>query len=89
VGSEGRWLEARVLCHGYYFDEPVNLMIATAVEIGLTACHLPGLAADQLTTRGDLELSESTLGVVGLSEAHIGGRLLLGGARLSSGGYLF
>jgi hypothetical protein len=81
-------LKALLLCHGCYFDEPVNLMIATAVEIGLTACHLPGLAADQLATRGDLDLSKSTLGVMGLTDAHIGGRLLLGGATLGSGSYL-
>lgn len=82
-------LKVPLICHGCYFDEPINLMLANAVEIGLTACHLPGMAADQLVTRADLDLSRSTLGVVGLSDAHIGGRLRLEGATLSSGSYLF
>ncbi|HZV73106.1 MAG TPA: hypothetical protein VFF79_05255 [Conexibacter sp.] len=80
-------LKVPLICQGCYFDEPVNLMIATAVEIRLITCWLPGLAADQLITRRDLELSRSMLGVVGLADAHIGGRLLLSGATLSSGSY--
>ncbi|HEV3070720.1 MAG TPA: hypothetical protein VGY76_04750 [Solirubrobacteraceae bacterium] len=75
-----------LICHGCYFDKPVNLMTATAVEIRLTACHLPGLAAEQLVTRGDLDLSRSKLGVVSLPDAHLG-RLLLSGATLSSGSF--
>jgi hypothetical protein len=82
-------LKAPLICRGCHFDEQVILTTATAIEIGLDACYLPRLAADHLITRGDLYLTRSTLGVVGLSYAHIGGRLLLSGTRLSSGSYVY
>lgn len=78
-------LKVPLICHGCYFDEPVNLMAATVVGIQLTACHVPGLAADQLVTRGDLDLSWSKVGVVSLPGAHVGGNLLLDGTTLSGG----
>jgi hypothetical protein len=80
-------LKAPLIFHGCYFDEPVNLMAATAVEIRLTGCHLSVLAADQLITRGDLDLSMSTLKIVSLPGAHIGGQFVLNGTKLTSDSY--
>ena len=85
LNLHGADLKAPLICRGCHFDGQVTLRTATAIEIGLDVCHLPRLAADHLITRGDLYLTRSTLGVVDLSCAHIGGRLLLSGTRLSSG----
>ncbi|MFI5025845.1 MAG: hypothetical protein ACHQCI_03735 [Solirubrobacterales bacterium] len=80
-------LKVPLICHGCYFDEPVNLMTATAVEIMLTGCHLPALAANRLITRGNLNLSMSTLEIVSLLGAHIGGQLSLNSTTLTGGSY--
>ena len=87
VNFEGAELQAPLLAHGCYFDAPVNFIAAKAPEISLTACHLPGVAADQLETKGNLDLSETTLGVIGLMGAHIGGQLSFDGAHLTGGEY--
>ncbi|HEX8648868.1 MAG TPA: hypothetical protein VF715_18370 [Thermoleophilaceae bacterium] len=87
LNFESADLQAPLIAHNCHFDAPVNLIAAKAPEISLTACHLPGLAADQLETRGALDLSRSTLELVGLLGAHIGGQLVLSGATLTGGGY--
>jgi uncharacterized protein YjbI with pentapeptide repeats len=76
-------LQAPLIVHNCYFDHPVNLALAKASEICLTACHLPGLAADGLETRGDLDLSRATLELIDLRGAHIGGGLVLEGVTLT------
>lgn len=69
-----------------WFDRPVILAEATAPAIRLPGCHLPGLVADQLVTRGNLELSDefTATGELRLHGAHIGGALLLLGATLTN-----
>jgi hypothetical protein len=85
VNFEAAELRAPLVAHACYFDEPINLMGAKAAEIRLTACHLDGLAADGLETRGDLDLSKSSIGVIGLVGARIGGQLSLDGTALKRG----
>jgi hypothetical protein len=80
-------LKVPLICHRCYFDRPVNLMNATATEIRLTCCCSPGLAASQLVTRGDLDLSKSHLGIVILHGARVSGNLLLSRTILSGGNY--
>jgi hypothetical protein len=71
-------------CH---IEQPVKLRGATAPTIRLPGCRLPGLAADQLRTTGDLNLDATiTDGAVTLAGARIGGRLSFAGARLSNPG---
>ncbi len=68
-----------------YFEEAVNLSEAQAPAVRLRGCHVPGLNAKQLQTRGDLELAQGFVanGEVNLRGAHIGGDLLLAGATLT------
>ena len=87
LNFEAAELLAPLIAHGCYFDEPVNLTAATAAEISLTACRLPGIAGDGLETRGDFNVSTSTVEVLGLAGARIGGNLVLSGATLTSAGY--
>ena len=69
-----------------YFDEDeeVTLRGAHAISLRLHGCHLPGLAAEQIETRSNLELSLgfTASGEVNLRSAHIGGRLDFRGAVL-------
>jgi hypothetical protein len=46
-----------LLLRGCWFAEPLILDEAQAPALRLPGCHLPGLSAEQLTTRGSLELS--------------------------------
>jgi hypothetical protein len=70
-------------CH---FEEPVNLEEARAPVLRLPGCHVPRLIADQLETRGNLELDHgfTATGEVCLVGAHIGGHLSLDGAHLAN-----
>jgi hypothetical protein len=70
-------------CH---VEQPVNVNEARAPVLRLPGCHMPGLVADQLETRGDLELGEgfTATGEVCLVGAHIGGQLVLDGAHLAN-----
>jgi hypothetical protein len=70
-------------CH---LEQPINLKEARAPAVRLPGCHLPGLAADQLETRGNLELNSefTATGEVGLVGAHIGGDLRLSSASLTN-----
>jgi hypothetical protein len=71
-------------CH---FEQPVNLREATAPAIRLPGCRLPGLAADQLRTTGDLNLDGIVAkGPLTVAGARIGGSLSLRRARLSNAG---
>jgi hypothetical protein len=68
------------------FEESIVLNQAHAATIRLPGCHLPGLAAQQLETQGNLELHRgfSAGSEVDLEGARIGGKLLLDGATLRS-----
>jgi hypothetical protein len=72
------WLRlCPVLLQDCWFEQSVNLADAQAPAVRLPGCHLPGLRAEQLTTRGNLELNNglTTNGEVHLRGAHIGGQL--------------
>jgi adhesin HecA-like repeat protein len=83
-------LSCPLLLRGCRIDEPINLDEATAPAIRLPGCHLPGLSADQIRLVGNLEFNDgfTASGGVRLLGAHVGGQLLLDGARLGNpGGY--
>jgi hypothetical protein len=83
---EAAELVCPLLLRGCWLAEPVILDEAQAPVVRLPGCHLPGLSADQLTTRGNLELHHgfTAVGEVGLLGAHIGGQLDLSGASLAN-----
>lgn len=72
------------------FDQPINLCEASAPSVRLkgSGSHVPGLDAKQLTTRGDLELSDGfeSDGEVDLFGAHIGGNLDCHGGKFRNSG---
>jgi hypothetical protein len=53
---EATTLVSPLLLQDCYFEQPATLREAQAQSVRLPGCHLPGLAADQLETRSDLEL---------------------------------
>jgi hypothetical protein len=69
-----------------WFAQPAILDEAQAPALRLPGCHLPGLSAKQLTTRGDLSLDEgfTVHGNIRLDGAHIGGTLDLSRATLAN-----
>lgn len=73
-----------------WFEQPINLSEARAPAVRLPGCNVPGLQADQLETRGDLQLSDgfTSQGLISLFGAQIGGRLSLVGAQLKNQGGL-
>jgi hypothetical protein len=73
---------------GCLFEDLIILRDAEALAIRLPGCHVPGIAAKQLTTRGDLLLNDkfAASGEVCLAGATIGGQLILDGASLSNSG---
>jgi hypothetical protein len=85
---EGAELDCPLLLQDCHFEAPIDLEEARAPVIRLPGCHVPGLFADRLETRGNLELSEefTATGEVCLVGAHIGGQLVLDGARLANPG---
>jgi hypothetical protein len=85
---EAATLIAPLLLRECYIEEPINLRGATAPSIGLPGCHVPGIAAAQLHTAGNLELDEgfTACGEVRLVGAQIGGAFSLRGASLSNPG---
>jgi hypothetical protein len=70
------------------FEEPISLEEASASALRLHGCYLPGLDAQQLITRGNLELRDNCTvrGAVNLGGAHIGGDLRFDGALLCNPG---
>lgn len=85
LNLEGIELRAPLIAHRCFFDQPVNLTQATAPRLSFTACHLPGLAGDQLEVRGNLALARSMLEIASLRFAKVGGELNLRGTTLSGG----
>jgi hypothetical protein len=68
-----------------HFDRLINLEQAVAVALRLSGCHLPGLVADEVDTRGSVQLNGvTTEGEVRLRGAHVGGQLILDGASLAN-----
>lgn len=82
---EGRKLDHALILEDCYVEEPILLGGTEARTIRLPGCHLWGLEAVQLNTRGDLDLREvTTTGtLIDISSARIGGSLGLSGAVLS------
>lgn len=70
------------------FEEPVSLREAAVPALYLPGCQVPGLAAEQLRTAGNLELNHGFTadGEVTLLGARVGGKLSLSGARLVNPG---
>jgi hypothetical protein len=87
LNFEAAELHAPLIAHNCYFDEPVNFMAARAPTIALTACRLRGVAADQLETRGNLEIEHSVAETISLHGAHIGGWVGLNGLTMTGGSY--
>lgn len=71
-----------------YIEEPINLKEAQTLAIRLPGCHVAGVDADQLETRGNLEFSAGFVchGQISLVGATIGGVLNLEGATLRNPG---
>lgn len=69
-------------------DEKAELIHAEVVSIRLPGCRVPaGLNAQQLRSTGSVEFSDGFAApFVGLLGAHIGGQLILRGAKLTGGG---
>ena len=87
LNAEAVVLRAPLIAHRCWFDEPVNLIRATAEHIELTACEMPELDCNTIVLRGDLELSGSTLRVLGMLGARVGGDVRLRGTVLLGGSY--
>jgi hypothetical protein len=93
---EAATLICPVVLQGCFFEQPVVLKEARGESLCLHGCYLPGLNAEQLTTRGNLELnawrpdqSEAAIPFwvergVNLHLARISGQLVLHGARLAN-----
>jgi hypothetical protein len=75
-----------LLLRDCWFAEPVVLDEAQAPALRLPGCHLPGLLAQQLALRGNLELNHgfTATGEVSLAGSHIGGQLDFHGAILTN-----
>lgn len=87
LNFEAAHLQAPLIAHNCYFDEAINLIAAQATQILLTACRIPGVAAERLETRGDVDLTNSTIDVISLLGAHIKGQLNLSGVILRGASY--
>jgi hypothetical protein len=82
---EATILVCPLILQGCSFEEGVNLNEAQAPAVRLPGCHLPGLNAKQLETRGSLELDHgfTACSEVNLCGARIGGDLVFDGATIS------
>jgi hypothetical protein len=87
---EAAVLVCPLLLHDCAFEQPVNLREARAKAIRLPGSHVPGIAADQLHTEGNLELNSgfTASAEICLRGAQIGGRLDLSSASITSLGGL-
>jgi hypothetical protein len=75
LNLEAAELGCPVLLRDCWFEQPLNLAEAHAPALRLPGCHIPAFHAEQLSTRGSLELNDgfTTQGGVNLFGAHIGG----------------
>jgi hypothetical protein len=83
---EAAALGCPLLLQDCHLEQLIDLSEARAPVIRLPGCHVPGLAAAQLETRGNLELDKgfTATGEVSLLGAHIGGQLNFEGASLTN-----
>jgi adhesin HecA-like repeat protein len=81
---EAAALACPLTLRGCSFAEAVNLDEAHAPAVRLPGCHLPGLTAKQLETRGNLELDHGFTASSGvdLRGARIGGDVVIAGATI-------
>jgi hypothetical protein len=87
VNLESAVLGNRLIFEHCFFDQPINLKDADIPMVRLYGCHIPGLEATQLRTRGNLELGSLVCkGEVLLRGAHIGGELHMAGAKIINPG---
>jgi adhesin HecA-like repeat protein len=85
LNLEAATLACPLLLQDCYLEQSISLNQARAQVILLPGCHLPGLTAEQLETRGNLVLDRSSVtGEVRLLGAHIGGQLRFNGASLTN-----
>jgi hypothetical protein len=87
VNLEAAELQVPLIMHNCYFDHPINLRGASAPEIELRSCVVPGVDAADLHTRRGFCLPDSTLGVLSLPGARIKGQLDLCGATFTGGNH--
>ena len=87
LNLEAATLACPLILEDCFFGGPVNLREARAEVVRLTGCRLPCLAADQLETRGDLDLTDSIAAIISLRGAHVGGDFRLNGATLTGGSW--
>lgn len=80
-------LPCALLLDSCFCDGPINFDEADAEAIRLTGCRLFDVSADQLETRGDLDLRRSTASIISLRGAHVGGDLVLDAATLTGGSW--
>jgi hypothetical protein len=88
--SGGLDLEAATLVRPFmldacFCDRPINVSEAQAPSIRFTGCKLVCVVGDQLETRGDLDLNRSTVQLLSLLGARVGGDLTLNACRLTGG----
>lgn len=71
-----------------WFEQPINLSETQAKVIRLPGCHVPGINADEIEIRGDLDFNDgfTAHGEVSLIGARIGGWLDLRDAKLDNPG---
>jgi hypothetical protein len=83
---EGAGLTRALRLDDCLFEQPVILRDAVASTIELSGCHVPGLDAQNLRTRGDVRLDRGFTGSgqVVLAGAHIGGQLTCGGSSFAA-----
>ncbi len=84
---EAKQVTKPIVLQNCYFEQPVNLRQAQASVVRFPGCHMPGLVADQLETRGDLDLRDGfSTACASLIDARIGGSLYCNGATLTNDG---
>lgn len=83
---EATRLACPLLLDGCAVDQPINLIDAQAEAIRLPGSYVPGIAAGQLHTEGNLEFNNgfTASAPICLTGAHIGGRLDLSAANVTS-----
>ena len=87
LNLEAAQLVCPITFQACWFEQLVNLAQATVPAMRLPGSHLPALRAENLRTIGNLGLDQgfTSTGEVTLLGAHIGGDLVMGGARLTNG----
>ncbi|MEV8129395.1 oxidoreductase [Streptomyces sp. NPDC085944] len=94
----GAQIEHSLWIEECWFEAAVDLLGASAKTIGMTGCRVPGIEADSAHIEGNLDLRRSVVEslasspfnnvstALSLSDAKVGGGMLLNGAHLSAPG---